>query len=158
MNEQNNRFSLFEPNQRCTPHGRYLSEEERLKRRKKRQQQRLIRQGAVGVAILGILILFIVLIVKGCSGGTDVLKGKWDLDGTTAYEFSGDGNGVLMLPNVTYDFTYEIKKDQISIDYENESVRDGTYTFRVEEDKLTLIGGEGTVEPGKVYELSLVKE
>ena len=81
-----------------------------------------------------------------------------DFDGTTAYEFSGDGNGVLLLPNVTYDFTYEIKKDQISIDYENESVRDGTYTFRVEEDKLTLIGGEGTAEVGKVYELTLVKE
>ena len=95
---------------------------------------------------------------QGCSGSTDVLKGKWDLDGTTAYEFSGDGNGALLLPNVTYEFTYKIKKDQISIDYENESVRDGTYTFRVEEDKLTLIGGEGTAAVGKVYELTLVKE
>lgn len=118
----------------------------------------MLRRGSVGAVVLAVLILIIVLIVKGCSGGTDVLKGKWDLDGTTAYEFSGDGNGVLLLPNVTYDFTYEIKKDQISIDYENESVRDGTYTFRVEEDKLTLIGGEGTAEVGKVYELTLVKE
>ena len=98
------------------------------------------------------------LIVKGCSGGTDVLKGKWDLDGTTAYEFGGDGNGALILPNVTYEFSYDIKKDQISIDYENESVRDGTYTFTVEDNTLTLIGGEGTAEVGKVYELTLVKE
>ena len=67
------------------------------------------------------------------------------MDGTTAYEFSGDGNGALLLPNVTYEFTYKIKKDQISIDYENESVRDGAYTFSVDKDKLTLIGGEGTV-------------
>ena len=118
----------------------------------------MLRRGSVGAVVLAVLILIIVLIVKGCSGGTDVLKGKWDFDGTTAYEFSGDGNGVLLLPNVTYDFTYEIKKDQISIDYENESVRDGTYTFRVEEDKLTLIGGEGTAEVGKVHELTLVKE
>lgn len=156
MNEQNNRFSLFEPNQRRTTPGRYLSEEERLKRRKKRQQQQMLRQGAVGVVALGILILIIVLIVKGCSGGTDVLKGKWNLDGTTAYEFSGDGNGALLLPNVTYEFTYEIKKDQISIDYENESVRDGTYTFSVDGDKLTLIGGEGTV--GGTYTLTRVEE
>lgn len=156
MNEQNNRFSLFEPNQRRTTPGRYLSEEERLKRRKKRQQQRLIRQGAVGAVALGILISIIVLTVKGCSGGTDVLKGKWNLDGTTAYEFSGDGNGALLLPNVTYEFTYEIKKDQISIDYENESVRDGTYTFSVEDNKLTLIGGEGTV--GGTYTLTWVDE
>ena len=116
----------------------------------------MLRQGAVGIAILAVLILIIVLIVKGCSGGTDVLNGKWDLDGTTAYEFSGDGNGALLLPNVTYDFTYTIKDDQISIDYENESVRDGTYTFSVEEDKLTLIGGEGTV--GGTYTLTRVHE
>ena len=61
-----------------------------------------------------------------------MISDKWDLDGTTAYEFSGDGNGALLLPNVTYEFTYKIKKDQISIDYENESVRDGTYSFSVE--------------------------
>jgi len=103
-----------------------------------------------------VLILIIVLIVKGCSGGTDVLKGKWDLDGTTAYEFSGDGNGALLLPNVTYEFSYDIKKDQISIDYENESVRDGTYTFTVEDNTLTLIGGEGTV--GDTYTLTRVEE
>lgn len=48
--------------------------------------------------------------------------------------------------------------EKVNIDYENESVRDGTYTFRVEEDKLTLIGGEGTAEVGEVYELTLVKE
>lgn len=156
MKEQNNRFSLFEPSQKSTPPGLYLSEEERSKQRKKRQQQMMLRQGAVGIAILTVLILIIVLIVKGCSGGTDVLKGKWDLDGTTAYEFSGDGNGALLLPNVTYEFTYKIKKDQISIDYENQSVRDGAYTFSVDKDKLTLIGGEGTV--GGTYTLTRVEE
>lgn len=159
MNEQNDRFSLFESSRRPVKGGRYLSEKERLKQRRKRQQQLMLRRGTVGAVVLAILILIIVLIVKGCSvGGSDVLKGKWDLDGTTAYEFSGKGNGALLLPNVTYDFTYTIKGDQISIDYENESVRDGTYTFSVEEDKLTLIGGKGTAEVGKVYELTRVDE
>ena len=80
------------------------------------------------------------------------------MDGTTAYEFSGDGNGALLLPNVTYEFSYDIKKDQISIDYENESVRDGTYTFTVEDNTLTLIGGEGTAEIGKEYVLAKLYE
>ena len=44
------------------------------------------------------------------------------------------------------------------MDYENESVRDGTYSFSVENNTLTLLGGESTVEVGKVYELTLVKE
>ena len=55
-----------------------------------------------------------------------------------------------------YEFTYKIKKDQISINYENESVLDGTYTFSVDKDKLTLIGGEGTV--GGTYTLTRVEE
>ena len=116
----------------------------------------MLRRGSVGAVVLAVMILIIVLLVKGCSGGTDVLKGKWDFDGTTAYEFSGDGNGVLLLPNVTYKLTYEIKKDQIFIDYENESVRDGTYIFTVEDNTLTLIGCEGTV--GGTYTLTRVEE
>ena len=50
------------------------------------------------------------------------------------------------------------KKDQISIDYENESVRDGTYTFTVEDNTLTLIGGEDTAEIGKEYVLTKLHE
>ena len=37
----------------------------------------MLRRGAVGAVVLAVLILIIVLIVKGCSGGTDVLKGKF---------------------------------------------------------------------------------
>ena len=112
-----------------------------------------LRPNALILQITLLLLLMpVMLLCQGCSGSTDVLKGKWDLDGTTAYEFSGDGNGALLLPNVTYEFTYKIKKDQISIDYENESVRDGAYTFSVDKDKLTLIGGEGTV--GGTYTLT----
>ena len=79
MNEQNNRFSLFETNQRRTPPGRYLGEEERLKRRKKRQQQMMLRQGAVGIAILAVLILIIVLIVRAVRAALMSLKanGTW---------------------------------------------------------------------------------
>lgn len=114
----------------------------------------MLRRGIVGFAALGILILAIVLICKGCSGRTDVLAGKWDVDGTTFYEFDGDGKGVLILPNATYEFAYKIKTDQIHMDYKNESVRDGSYTFAVDGDKLTLIGGEGTI--GGTYELTKI--
>ena len=57
---------------------------------------------------------------------------------------------------VAMQYPLGIKDDQISIDYENESVRDGTYTFSLEKDKLTLIGGEGTV--GGTYTLTRVEE
>lgn len=135
--------------------GRYLSETERLRRRKKRQQQLMIKRGIVGLVALGILILIIVLICKGCSGGSDVLAGKWNVDCTTFYEFDGDGKGALILPSKTYDFAYKIDNDQIHIDYENESVHDGSYTFKIDGNKLTLVGGEGTI--GGTYELTKVE-
>lgn len=155
MNEYNNQKPIYSSNARPSG-GRYLSETERLRRRKKRQQQLMIKRGIVGLVALGILILIIVLICKGCSGGSDVLAGKWDVDGTTFYEFDGDGKGALILPSSTYEFTYEIENDQIHIDYKNESVHDGSYTFTVVNDKLTLVGGEGTI--GGTYELTKVEK
>lgn len=154
MNEYNNRKPIYGSNTR--PSGsRYLSETERLRRRKKQQQQLMIKRGIVGLVALAILILIIVLIVKGCSGSSDALAGKWDVDGTTFYEFDGDGKGALILPSKTYDFTYKIDNDQLHIDYVSESVHDGSYTFKINGNKLTLIGGEGTI--GGTYELTKVE-
>ena len=129
--------------------GRYLSPTRKtaIKRRK--------RQRAVIVSLLALLfvVLIIVLICKGCSGRTDALAGKWDFDGTTAYEFDGKGVGTMVLPSVSYDFKYEINGNELYIDFINESVHDSTYSFTVQTNTLTLVGGNDTAVPGKVYEL-----
>lgn len=129
--------------------GRYLSPTRKtaIKRRK--------RQRAVIVSLLALLfvVLIIVLICKGCSGRTDALAGKWDFDGTTAYEFDGKGVGTMVLPSVSYDFKYEINGNELYIDFINESVHDSTYSFTVQTNTLTLVGGNDTAIPGKVYEL-----
>lgn len=130
--------------------GRYLSPTRKtaIKRRK--------RQRAVIVSLLALLfvVLIIVLICKGCSGRTDALAGKWDFDGTTAYEFDGKGVGTMVLPSVSYDFKYEINGNELYIDFINESVHDSTYSFTVQNNTLTLVGGNDTAIPGKVYELT----
>ena len=130
--------------------GRYLSPTRKtaIKRRK--------RQRAVIVSLLALLfvVLIIVLICKGCSGRTDALAGKWDFDGTTAYEFDGKGVGTMVLPSVSYDFKYEINGNELYIDFINESVHDSTYSFTVQTNTLTLVGGNDTAIPGKVYELT----
>lgn len=130
--------------------GRYLSPTRKtaIKRRK--------RQRAVIVSLLALLfvVLVIVLICKGCSGRTDALAGKWDFDGTTAYEFDGKGVGTMVLPSVSYDFKYEINGNELYIDFINESVHDSTYSFTVQTNTLTLVGGNDTAIPGKVYELT----
>ena len=82
--------------------------------------------------------------------------GKWDFDGTTAYEFDGKGSGAMLLTLADYDFTYEIKDNQLYIDFVNESAHDATYEFSVKGDTLILIGGEGTI--GGTYELTKVHD
>ena len=155
MNEYNNQPSCShqERSQRHSG-GRYLTKEERLRRKRKRHRQIMIQRGVLVGAAWAILIIIVVLILKGCSGGIDALAGKWNFDGSTYYEFDGDGAGTMTLPNKTYEFSYKVKDNQMRIDYEDASLTDGTYTFSVEDSKLTLIGGEGTV--GGTYELTKV--
>ncbi|WP_072683915.1 DUF5640 domain-containing protein [Holdemania sp. Marseille-P2844] len=155
MNEQNNQpAERTYPSQRSNG-GRYLSNAERLRRKKKRHRQIMMQRGILAAIALAILILIIVLICKGCSGASNSIIGKWDVDGTTFYEFYDDGSGMMILPGTSYVFTYTIEKDQIHIDYENESVHDGSYTFTVDDDKMTLVGGEGTI--GGTYELTRIE-
>ena len=42
----------------------------------------------------------------------------------------------------TYPSTYEIKDNNVRIDFEGDAARDITYTFTVEKDKLTLVSIE----------------
>lgn len=58
----------------------------------------------------------------------------------------------MVLPSISYDFTYMINGDRLVIDFANEILQDSTYTFLVEDGTLTMIGGEGTI--GGTYELN----
>ncbi len=132
--------------------GQYLSESERMAQRnkKKQKQRRMLFGGAA--AILIVIVVVIVLIVKGCSGRTDVLAGTWDFDGTTTYSFDGEGSGAMVLPSISYDFTYTIDGNKLVIDYIDESVHDSPYEFAVDGDILTMVGREGTI--GGTYKLT----
>ena len=132
--------------------GQYLSESERMAQRnkKKQKQRRMLFGGAAAVLI--VIVVVIVLIVKGCSGRTDVLAGTWDFDGTTTYSFDGEGSGAMVLPSISYDFTYTIDGNKLVIDSINESVHDSPYEFAVDGDILTMVGGEGKV--GGTYKLT----
>lgn len=120
--------------------GRYLSESERMaqrnKKKEKKQKQRRMLFGGAAAALI-VIVVVIALIVKGCSGRTDALAGTWDFD--------GNGTGAMVLPSISYDFTYTIDGNKLVIDYSNESVHDSTYEFTVDGDILTMVGGEGTV-------------
>ena len=47
-------------------------------------------------------------------------------------------------PSASYDFKYEINGNQLYIDFINESAHDSTYSFTVQNNTLTLVGGNDT--------------
>ena len=96
----------------------------------------ILRLGTMS-ALLVVTLVAVVLIQK------DKLKGTWNYDGTTVYQFDGEGNGMLILPSKDYKFYYEIKKNELLIDFVEENARDFVYKFDVDEDTLILVDKKG---------------
>lgn len=134
--------------------GRYLSSDRRKARKRRAHQRGVIIISAI---VLALLILVIVLICKGCSN-SDVnteLVGVWKYDQYTEYEFRDANNGCMCLDdNTHYEFTYSIKDNVLHIDFALDYVTDCQYAYSLNSDNLTLVGGNGTAEVGKVYELT----
>ena len=155
MNQQD----IYPQNSENIPPNRpTLSEEELLECSRKQREKQRIQQGIVGggvIAAIVIIVLSIILLTKGCSAESK-LVGKWDIDGITGYQFNDDGTGAMLLPHTSYEFTYKIEDKNIVFDFKDEKVKDGTFTFEVKGDKLTLVGGENTI--GGTYELTRVEE
>lgn len=135
--------------------GRYLSPK-RMSAKKRKARQRKI--AVVFALALVVVVLVIVLICKGCAGGSNDnadLSGVWHYDQYTEYEFDGKGKGCMCLDDSNhYEFTYKAEDGTLYLDFALDYVTDCQYTYTVNGDKLTLIGGEGTAEIGKVYELT----
>ena len=134
--EKNHMMQDYQSNRpvRQQPPGRFPNESdrtvERIRKRKKKQTQcRMVLCGAI--AALAVIIVGIILLAKGCSGGTDALAGTWEFDGTTTYSFDGSGSGAMELPSISYEFTYTIDGNKLMIDYANESVRDSEIHFSI---------------------------
>ena len=114
----------------------------RVAARRKRHLRRSILRYSIALLVLGSLIVGIVLLCKSCSFDKSI-TGMWDYDTVTVYRFDKDGTGALELPNDTYAFTYKTDGDKLSIDFENESATDSTYTYAVTKDTLTLVSEDG---------------
>ena len=138
--------------------GRYLSPK-RMSAKKRKARQRKI--AVVSALALVVLVLVIVLICKSCTGGSNDnadLSGVWHYDQYTEYEFDGEGKGCMCLDSTNhFEFTYKAEDGTLYLDFALDYVNDCQYTYTVDGDKLTLIGGKGTAEVGKVYELTKEK-
>lgn len=126
----------------------------------KRRKQRKIRRWIITSCVIAVFALLVVLICKGCAGDTDAtadLIGVWHYDQYTEYEFDGEGNGCMCLDgNNHFKFTYKTEGGTLYLDFVLDYVTDCQYTYTVDDDKLTLVGGEGTAVVGKIYSLTKI--
>ena len=135
-----------------TPHpGRYLSQKRMSAKKRKARQRKMV----ITAVFFAVLILIIVLICKGCAGGNydnADLSGVWHYDQYTEYEFDGEGKGCMCLDgNNHFEFAYIAEDGTLHLDFVLDYVTDCQYTYTIDGDKMTLVGGEGTV--GGTYTL-----
>lgn len=126
---------------------------------KKRRQRRML----IGASVITLIALVVIIVLncKSCVGSKSdpsVLQGVWHYDQYTEYEFDGKGSGCMCIEETNhYEFTYTIDGDTLKIDFALDYVTDCEYDFKLENDKLTLIGGKGTANPGQEYTLERVR-
>ena len=53
-----------------------------------------------------------------------------------------------------FEYTYTVKDNTVKLDFALDYVNDCEYTFTVDGNNLTFIGGKGTAEPRKEYKLT----
>lgn len=124
------------------------------KRRKRRASVVL----AIIIGFLAAVMAIILMTDKGDSEekGTNIdIWGLWYYDQFTQYQFNENGFGSMYLDGGSiFEFNYKIEGNHLYLDFILEYVTDCEYTYEVNEDMLTLIGGEGTAVIGQIYTLS----
>lgn len=121
--------------------------------RKNRGGKRAVIFALPVVALVFIIVAIYIIYTKENIALAE-LAGVWHYDQYTEYEFDGKSNGCLCLDGSNhFEFTYKVENDILYLDFVLDYVTDCQYSYTVVGDKLTLIGGEGTAELGKVYEL-----
>lgn len=78
------------------------------------------------------------------SESEDNLIGTFYYNDSIRYEFKKNGKGAMYDGNSKYEYTYTNDGQKIKMNFKNEAVHDATYTFKLENDTLTLQGEEGT--------------
>ena len=113
------------------------------------------------VALIGVFVLLIVLLCRGCFGENRKLReleGCWYYNEYTEYEFDGEGKGrMFFAKGKAFEYSYTVEDNIVFLDFDLAYVTDCQYTYSIDGDELTLIGGEGTAEIGKEYKLTKIK-
>ena len=108
--------------------------------RKNKQKNKIL---IIGIIIIVIIAVSIFLIFK-LKNSKNIFLGTWQSEGGTIYEFKKNNEGVMKTSLSEYKFTYKIKKNIISIDFEDKKAIDTDYDFSCKKDKCEMKSDRGT--------------
>lgn len=108
-----------------------------------KQRKRLIKLIVCLAAVLVVIVVACIFMFSGSRINSELI-GKWRYNEFVAYEFYDDGKGCLCLDDVHYEYTFKTTFNKLTLDFSEDVVRDCAYTFSVDGDELTIVGGKGT--------------
>ena len=123
-------------------------------RKKKRQTFKIKALKLIILVVIAITIIAIITIKDKKEKtnvepvvNTDVnlLKGTFAYSENVKYEFNENNKGVLHDKDNSYKFSYTISNQQVTLNFEDETIHEATYTFYFVDNDLKLIGGKGTI-------------
>ena len=121
--EENKDMTYRDPSRNGRYAGRYSKQGPATR---KPQKAKKFNPLFIAVIVLAIVLIgLIIFLIVGPSKQNNALIGTWRYDQYTEYE-------------------YKIAGDKLKLDFTEDIVRDCEYSFTVENNILTLVGGEGT--------------
>ena len=98
------------------------------------------------IALIVVLIILVLLINTLLNKKSNPLVGKWDMGTGTIYQFDKDYTGKLIVSSIgEYKYKYEFRdNDIVFVDFESDTSTDTEFSYKVEDDKLTLKSSNGT--------------
>ena len=115
----------------------------RYKRKPTKRRKRHIKLIACLSVVLVVIVAVCIFIFSGPKVNSELI-GKWRYNEYTAYEFYDNGKGCLCLDDVHYEYTFKTSSNKLTLDFSQDVIRDCEYTFTVDGNELTIVGGEGT--------------
>lgn len=140
--EENKDMAYRDPSRNGRYAGRYSKQGPAKRKPQKAKKLNPLFIAVIALAI--VLVGLIIFLIVGPGKQNNALIGTWKYDQYTEYEFYDNGKGCLCVDDVHYEYEYKISGDKLTLDFTEDVVRDCEYTFTVENNNLTLVGGEGT--------------
>ena len=107
-----------------------------------KKKRRLKKSGPIGLIIMSTITLLMssIMITKSFKNS---FVGTWISEGGTIYVFHKDHSGSMKTSLSEYQFTYAVKNQFISIDFEDEKNIDSDYEYSFDKNKLILKSEKG---------------